>query len=234
MEYLRISDASEKLDTFTRFMELPKELRLEIWSMSIEPRLVPYNATSARRSRLKIDGPIQPLLHVCHESRMEALKTYCITNERPYLAICPEDTLLWIRYTGPRTFRVDAQRLEHAAVMQHIRHLALSIKFWNRITTSFEYDELYRTIRTAENLKHLSIVDDEYGRIKWGEMKGMSVSLKKAKWPLTAQSWDMYRGGWSNKTKEALWKSWDAGVGFPERELPEVRFMMVQFSGPEK
>jgi hypothetical protein len=123
-------------------MGLPRELRLQIWSMSIEPRLVPYNATSARRSSLKIDAPIQPLLHVCHESRTEALKTYLITNDTPYLALCPQDTLLWIRYSGPWTFRVDAQRLEHSPVMHHIRHLALSIKFWSRITMSYGYDGL--------------------------------------------------------------------------------------------
>ena len=133
--------------------------------MSIEPRLVHFNATSARRSRLKIDAPVQPLLHVCHESRTEALKTYHITNETPYLALCPQDTLLWIRYTGPRTFRVDAQRLEHNPVMHHIYHLALSIEFWNRITTSYDYDGLYREIKMAENLRLLSIVDDDYGRI---------------------------------------------------------------------
>lgn len=215
-------------------MELPKELRLEIWSMSIEPRLVPYNAISARRTRLKIDAPIQPLLHACHESRMEALKTYHITNERPYLSICPEDTLLWIRYTGPRTFRVDAPQLEHSAMMQHVHHLALSIKFWNRITTSYENDGLYRAIRMAETLKLLSIVDDNYRMMRWGEIKGMNVSLKKAKWPLTAQSWDIQGGGWSNKNKETLWKGWDAGVEFPERELPEVRFVVVRFSSHER
>jgi hypothetical protein len=86
----------------------------------------------------------------------------------------------------------------------------------------------------AENLKLLSIVDDDYGRIKWGDMKGMTVSLMNAKWPLIAQSWDMYGGSWSNKSKKYLWKGWDAGVEFPERDVPEVRFMEVRFSNPDK
>jgi hypothetical protein len=44
----------------------------------------------------------------------------------------------------------------------------------------------------------------------------------------------MYGGSWSNKSKEDLWKGWDAGVEFPERDLPEVRFMEVRFSNPDK
>lgn len=237
------------LTTFSRFMELPKELRLQIWNISIEPRLVPYNAVSARRSRLQIDSPIQPLLHVCHESRTEALKIYHLTNEPPYLIISPKDTVLWIRYGGPRTFGFDAQRLQRKAAMRYIQHLALSIKFWNRITTDPGYENLYCTIRMSEDLKRLTLVDDDYGYMRWSEMKGKTVTLEHTGWrPLTAQEWKSYPtsepttfvGGWADKTKEQLWKGWDAlrmrgntGLKLPVRELPEVDFVTVCFTPEE-
>jgi hypothetical protein len=193
-------------------MELPKEVRIEIWGILIEPRLVPYNTLSARRSRLTIDAPIQSLLHVCHESRAEVLKTHHITNETPYLAISPQDTILWIRYNGPRTFHIDAQRLEHSGTMRYIQHLALSVKFWNRIITNQMYSGLYRRIRTCKFLKILTIVDDNYGNISWSKMKGMVVSLEDDGWPLSAQVYITYEtsksnvfiGGWCHKTKQAL------------------------------
>jgi 2EXR family len=222
-------------------MELPRELRSHIWGLSIEPRLVPYNTISARGSRLHFDAPIHPLLQVCQESRAEVLKTHHLTNQTPYLAISPQDTVLWIRYNGPRTFDVDARRLEHNGTIGYIHHLALSIKFWNRITTNQTYSGLYRRIRKCKSLKILTIVDDNYGSIKWREMKGMIVRFEDDGWPLSAQEYRTYDtsdgriiGGWCNKTKQALWKGWDAGVEFPKRELPEVRFARVSFSLPEK
>jgi hypothetical protein len=219
-------------------MELPREVRLEVWGMLIKPRLVPYNAVSARRSRLNIDTSIQTLLQVCHESRTEVLKTHHLTNETPYLAIGPQDTILWIRYNGPRTFRIDARRLEHSGTMCYIQHLALSIKFWNRITTTQMYSGLYCRIRKCKSLKILTIVEDNYGSISWRKMKGMAVSLEDDGWPLSAQLYltyetsesDVFIGGWCNKTKQELWKGWDAGVEFPKRELPEVRYARVCFS----
>lgn len=73
-------------------------------------------------------------------------------------------------------------------------------------------------------------------------MKGMVVSLEDDGWPITAQAYYTYEtsesnvfvGGWCNKTKQALWKGWDASVEFPKRVLPEVRFVRVCFSSPEK
>jgi hypothetical protein len=84
-------------------------------------------------------------------------------------------------------------------------------------------------------------VDDNYGSISRRKMKGMVVSLEDDGWPLSAQEYNTYEtsdrngfiGGWCHKTKQALWKGWDASVKFPKRELPEVRFARLCLSWTE-
>lgn len=131
---------------------------------------------------------MQPLLHVCQESCAELSKVYRRTVSPPYLAVSLKDTVLWIRYGGPRTFDNDARTLQHLAAMQYIKHLALLINFWNRITTDYSFLSLYCTIKNSDNLKLLSIVDDNYGPdFRWSEMKEKRAQLQVMDWPLTAQ-----------------------------------------------
>ena len=92
-------------------------------------------------------------------------------------------------------------------------------------------------------LKKLTIVDDRYENIRWSELKGMTLSLEKTDWPPTLQQFNLYpnsdpllcsQGYMENKTMDQLWKGWDAGVEFPERELSEVDFVRVCFCNPER
>jgi hypothetical protein len=73
--------------TFTLFPELPFELRLKCWSfVAPGPRRVhikyqtKYNTTNARAvvafSGWTSPDPAPVILHICHESREEALKSY--------------------------------------------------------------------------------------------------------------------------------------------------------------
>ncbi|KUJ22672.1 uncharacterized protein LY89DRAFT_307337 [Mollisia scopiformis] len=73
--------------SFTLFPELPFELRLKIWQFSVPgPRIlgvgheIQYKSFYGRLLPSTIEwrtsDPIPSLLHVCHESRKEALKLY--------------------------------------------------------------------------------------------------------------------------------------------------------------
>ncbi|KAM0458737.1 hypothetical protein ACHAPV_005726 [Trichoderma viride] len=89
--------ASKQLDSFHSFAKLPTELRLRIWELSLpSPRLVPIQCGSnnislpesstpisltSSRHNFTTDGcmssaPVPVNLHVCTESRLEALQTY--------------------------------------------------------------------------------------------------------------------------------------------------------------
>ncbi|PON24785.1 hypothetical protein TGAM01_v206293 [Trichoderma gamsii] len=87
---------SKHLNSFHSFAKLPTELRLRIWELSLpSPRLVPIQCGSNGISRpesspttlasLRLDftttgcmssAPVPVNLHVCTESRLEALQTY--------------------------------------------------------------------------------------------------------------------------------------------------------------
>lgn len=57
------------------------------------------------------------------------------------------DTLLWIRYNGPRSFRLDSQKLLHPHTSINVSKFGISRKFWNRITMQIGNNELYSLIR---------------------------------------------------------------------------------------
>ena len=63
--------------TFTLFPKLPEELRLYIWNVVKEPRVVEVRfQLDGRKNKHKYFAEQPVLLHVCRESRIEALKRY--------------------------------------------------------------------------------------------------------------------------------------------------------------
>ncbi|KAG4433461.1 hypothetical protein IFR05_011065 [Cadophora sp. M221] len=80
-------ESTSPLTTFTLFPELPFELRLKIWNcIASGPRTVTitYGSQATRhkgKTISRFDGwgtpePTPVILHICHESRAEALKLY--------------------------------------------------------------------------------------------------------------------------------------------------------------
>jgi hypothetical protein len=76
-----------KATTFTLFPKLPSELRLKIWRLAAPgPRTVPveyrmkYDTFEGKRvstfSGWRSSDPVPVILHICHEARDEALKSY--------------------------------------------------------------------------------------------------------------------------------------------------------------
>jgi hypothetical protein len=141
------------------------------------------------------------------------------------------DTLLWIHYNGHLRYRWDFSKLDKQPSIPAVQNFAVSMKFWNRITTRPMYAELYRKFRMSESLKVLAIVDDEYGKLEWGRVEGCNVKLVRTKNGAGAMFWDhVERGVWKKRSAKELWEKWDGGMEFPERELPEIKFARVCFS----
>lgn len=60
---------------FTLFNKLPFELRIAIWSLSLELRVITRSSRKVEDIPKQKFSRIQPILHVCHERRHEFLDT---------------------------------------------------------------------------------------------------------------------------------------------------------------
>ncbi|KAH7333302.1 hypothetical protein BKA65DRAFT_553645 [Rhexocercosporidium sp. MPI-PUGE-AT-0058] len=198
--------------TFSLFPTLPTELRLKIWNLCITPRIINYNHSATKHSKLKLDPLIPPLLHTSREARYEAIRSYKLSTLSPRkLYTNPSlDTLIWIRTNGPRTFRRDVERLSADPALEfHFKYLAISSKFWNRITTNEQYEEVYKRIRTGGGWVVLQIANDSYGCIRWSEVMGKGIKLVKGQ---THKTWDFTGAKIRSTRKEKLWAGWDNRV----------------------
>ncbi|KAM0248546.1 hypothetical protein ACHAQJ_009422 [Trichoderma viride] len=152
---------AKQLDSFRSFAKLPTELRLKIWDLSLpSPRLVPIQCGSDSISLLEeptastsnptlsrndmttgcmSSAPIPVNLHICAESRLEALQTY-----RPSFGFARSPGQVFfnpevdIMYFGPREGFMAANSQFHTCMMlcdreelARVRRLAISdALFW--------------------------------------------------------------------------------------------------------
>ncbi|KAH6604264.1 hypothetical protein Trco_007710 [Trichoderma cornu-damae] len=193
--------AKQRLDSFYSFAKLPTELRLKIWELSLPgPRLVSIQCGSSSASLPEpvalasnaasssngagtgctSSAPIPVNLHVCAESRFEALQIY-----RPSFGFtrCPGQVLfnpeVDIMYFGPREGFMAADSQFHTCMMlcdpaelASVRRLAINdALFWigdtyNSMTASSLTVEALRQIATRmDGLEELIFVprEDEAG-----------------------------------------------------------------------
>ena len=93
---------------FDLFPQLACELRQKIWLYTIIPRMIPILlGTVAHKSFCRACAPLPIALHVCHESRQEALFIYTLCSEKqlqqPIYFSSHHDTLLF-DFFSLRTF----------------------------------------------------------------------------------------------------------------------------------
>ncbi|KAF8854491.1 hypothetical protein BDZ45DRAFT_41649 [Acephala macrosclerotiorum] len=138
---------------FPLFTLLPFELRIKIWQMTIEPRIVVNT-----KKRIKTPA----ILHTCHEAREEGLRHYQLmrcAGTRPPIYISVEDTLFFT--TSPRMGSdVVLRLLKNTRALQEVRHLAISRALWERIDAFAIYSGIYDRIETSKVLESLTIVND--------------------------------------------------------------------------
>ncbi|CZR54104.1 uncharacterized protein PAC_03987 [Phialocephala subalpina] len=141
---------------FPLFTFLPYELRIKIWQMSIEPRVV---VNTRKRNQTPT------ILHACHEAREEGLRHYQLmrcdggSRIRTPTYISMEDTLFFT--TSPRMISNSAlNRMSETPALQEVRHLAISKSLLQRIEAYPLYTDIYDRIRTSKVLETLTIVND--------------------------------------------------------------------------
>ncbi|RDA91510.1 hypothetical protein CP533_4586 [Ophiocordyceps camponoti-saundersi (nom. inval.)] len=154
MRHIDDASASNKSGHFHLFPLLPPELRLKIWNMSLPPaRLVPIRCSAASPSFHEKQGPsrgdapgftsnapIPVNLHVCAESRAEALKRYRrafgFAHGPSKVIFNPDDDILLF---GPREGYMAANSQFHTCMsmcdqteLASVRHVAISESlFWS-------------------------------------------------------------------------------------------------------
>jgi hypothetical protein len=110
---------------FPRFQELPAELRLKIWELLVTPRIVVVACMSSQNEEqkraqlaLRPRRPATPvLLHICHESRMLALRYWELTfSWKISSSLCDGDdrpmTVQHGQQVGERRFQQSLRRAE--------------------------------------------------------------------------------------------------------------------------
>lgn len=117
--------------TFHRFLQLPFELRLEIWNYSLCPRAITFEpASSGPKLRFK---PTPSILHVCSESRAFGLKHYTRYESDPeHQSLTPSfyfDAAIDLLYIEPGNlhfiYAEDAECEVPSALKPILRHVLI-------------------------------------------------------------------------------------------------------------
>src|SRR5579871_1571219 len=113
---------------FYLFQALPRELRLRIWGFAISiPRKINLRtflpgAPRATKSFTSSDRP-PALLHVCHESRLEALRTY-----KPFFQTKSSPKYIYVAFSQD-TIKISGNDLRFlgSVELQSIQKMAISV-----------------------------------------------------------------------------------------------------------
>ncbi|KAH8591764.1 hypothetical protein B0O99DRAFT_631611 [Bisporella sp. PMI_857] len=151
---------------FHSFPDLPTELRLKIWELAItEPRTVtvagvkpPYQRGEPRTSpRFRANIFIPPVLHVCQESRREALAVYTPCLRTPAEKHLPAISYIYVSFEND-TFYFTESLLVYLTLieLQGIRKLVLDV-------TDAEYFGHFNMdiIKDMSSLKTLDLFADK-------------------------------------------------------------------------
>jgi hypothetical protein len=114
---------------FTLFPKLPSELRLRIWELALQPRVIKVvrGRCDVKNQIIDINAACQPiaaappaLLHTNHESRFFAQRTYTLAFKNPFREAIyfdfQMDTLCIERWMNVYIRREDAPKLRHLEI----------------------------------------------------------------------------------------------------------------------
>ncbi|KAH7364568.1 hypothetical protein BKA65DRAFT_140829 [Rhexocercosporidium sp. MPI-PUGE-AT-0058] len=168
-----VSTKPKPLTAFSLFPKLPIELRIKIFAdhLDTSSRLV-HIYWNARQRVFKSSQAIPPLLHVCRESRYEALKTYELafapSREFARVYFCFERDVLMVcwRTLGAYPGRIGRKMgVEEAG---RVRYLVV-----NEESMLFHAEDDGRELERFTGLRHLGVACDpenvesgeQYGRL---------------------------------------------------------------------
>ena len=187
--------------TFLPFRKLPIEIRLKIWKLAALPRVVEVRFSSnplQGEHEFMADFPVQ--LHVCQESRTEALKTYKLsfdTNKASHPTYFDFDhDILYVRECRPKISRPHSEvspylRYEQLAFFlkrlpgkEKIQRLAIS----NVLSSSCMFGDRGKPLLLSfPNLKEVRLLLDVFMKMEWhyGGSGGAKLRGKRGYFPET-------------------------------------------------
>ncbi|KAH9220413.1 hypothetical protein DL95DRAFT_357593 [Leptodontidium sp. 2 PMI_412] len=218
-----IAAQPKPLTAFTLFPKLPIELRIKIFAdyLSTASRLV-HIYWNARQRVFKSSQAIPPLLHVCQESRYEALKTYELAFApsrefaRVYFSFEKDVLMVCWRTLGAYPGRIGRKMgVEEAG---RVRNLVV-----NEEAMLFHAEDDGRELERFTGLRTLGVACDpenvesgeQYGRLA---MERLAYGLKE-RWPevvcLRDSASDLERcsrhwwcDGWNQRAAELQREKW--------------------------
>jgi hypothetical protein len=115
---------------FPQFAQLPKELRVKVWYHTLESRKVVIRMDHKAQLRVGAGYKNPVALHICSESREEALKSYrlCFQQTSFPLYISPTIDMVHIRHGGEG---------EYVALTP--RSINFPTKFWKNLSSQFDW-----------------------------------------------------------------------------------------------
>jgi len=158
------------LEAFTIFSQLPAELRLSIWKLSCEPRVVEVRY-DAELDTCKTTTKPPALLHVNREAREEALTWYRpafrTKTRHEYIFFCPSLDILYLPRHGFMGYSDTAREFNNYVVdtADCVWSLAIDHVQTDIIRPWEPYNKLC-LLRSFPNLKHAFLVlgaDEERG-----------------------------------------------------------------------
>lgn len=169
-----------ELQSFTLFPYLPLELRLKVWAYMIPPRIVTLHSQGGKdKPRLRKNNkamycskamrwtspnPVPTILHICHESREEALKSY----QRLFK---PNDFQAGIYFDFSRdTLRIGITRPEYYLTEGASWFSTGRDPCMEDHTAIVDWPENHE-INIAENLQFMITEDDDFSPSIWHQIR---------------------------------------------------------------
>lgn len=171
------------------FQKLPAELRIQIWELLIEPRVVPIIESNGQ---VHSTCPVPTILHICHESRQIGLKYYDNSIGLVYANLTDcfgKDYTEPLIYFNPKLDIIYARR-----AFKFVWHLYPTLCEYKGSAFAIEHDTFCDYFRAAARthrlrndigaislgfflaLQNLFLVFEEPGRVLKGEVELVDVT----------------------------------------------------------
>ncbi|TAQ91607.1 hypothetical protein B7494_g128 [Chlorociboria aeruginascens] len=196
--------------TFPLFPTLAAELRLKIWQYACSPRVVEVRNIPDEQSditaRYVSSNRPPTILHVCHESRQEALKVYHLTfatvSSPPHIYFNPyRDTLYVPRFREmgyDNCMTVFKSDMLDATVLEKVRWIAMDAVD-PYVKRPWEPYNKVIFLRSFLNLEHVILVLDTGGQT--GNPEELKLVEPKADPEMLLHVWAAFRQSISGEQK---------------------------------
>lgn len=240
------SSSSSSSSSFSRFPDLPFELRLKVWEYLLTPRIIiatcfdndevtERRAQLARRPRL----PAVPvLLHICHETRQLALRHYelAFSWRVPSILACPRSAppRVWFNFERDALLLLgelepyDSSNINAPMVYFlnrddacRVRHVACAFEelHLGEVESEQIFGYLFHVIDMFTSAERLLITSTDEDLTRYQAMRGV-----------TGLPFDAGFGQTENVVQK-IWWGWVNGTSIVTSHLRDKQILMVKEDG---